>query len=191
MMEPAVSVAKAMCRTYLGAAGRIFRLRTIALGVSAAGRGHPVTAPVAVRHRKDSLLADQRGAVAFEMLIVYSFMMFSLLFPAADLAIFGFQYISAWEALRTFGQYVQYNPPSDLTAWTPSQTSVTVNGHVYTIANPKIICGDGKSDCSDATLIPKYYSYTTTVTLNPLVLKSVLCPGGNCTFSLSYSERFQ
>ena len=37
----------------------------------------------------------------------------------------------------------------------------------------------------------KYYSFTTTVTVSPMVLKSVLCPGGNCTYTLAYSERFQ
>ena len=59
--------------------------------------------------KKDSFIADQRGAVAFEMIIVYLFMCFSLLLPLADVAIAGFQYISAWEALRAFGQSIQYN----------------------------------------------------------------------------------
>jgi hypothetical protein len=35
--------------------------------------------------RKHSFLTDQRGAVAFEMLIVYSFMIFSLLDSRAGL----------------------------------------------------------------------------------------------------------
>src|SRR5438105_7738037 len=60
-----------------------------------------------------TLLSDQRGAVAFEMSFVYLFMMFSLLFPLADAAIAGFQYISAKQALRAFGQYIQYNNPPD------------------------------------------------------------------------------
>jgi hypothetical protein len=151
-----------------------------------------VTAPIALGRNKGSLLADQRGAVAFEMLIVYSFILFSLLLPAADLAIAGFQYISAWEALRAFGQYVQYNPPADPTnpIWSPALPT-TVSG--YPINNVKVICGDGNSGCTDATLTPKSYSYTTTVTLTPLVLKSVLCTGANanCVFTLPYSERFQ
>ena len=53
-----------------------------------------------------TLLSDQRGAVAFEMPIVCLFMMMSLLLPLADLAIAGFQFISAREALRAFGQYI-------------------------------------------------------------------------------------
>ena len=47
-----------------------------------------------------TLLSDQRGAVAFEMPIVWLFLMMSLLLPLADVAIAGFQFISAWEALR-------------------------------------------------------------------------------------------
>ena len=53
--------------------------------------------------KKGSFITDQRGAVAFETIIVYFFMCFSLLLPLADVAIAGFQYISAWEALRAFG----------------------------------------------------------------------------------------
>ena len=67
------------------------------------------------RRRKGSFLADQRGAVAFETLIVYIFMVTALLLPLADVATAGFQFISAWEALRGFGQYVQYHPPADPT----------------------------------------------------------------------------
>ena len=61
---------------------------------AAAGRAHA--------RRKGSFLADQRGAVAFETLIVYSFMVTALLLPLADVAAAGFQFISAWEALRVF-----------------------------------------------------------------------------------------
>ena len=57
-----------------------------------------------------TLLSDQRGAVAFEMLIVCLFMMMSLLLPLADVAIAGFQFVSAWEALRAFGQYIAVQP---------------------------------------------------------------------------------
>ena len=59
---------------------------------------------------KDSFIADQRGAVAFEMLIVYLFMVMSLLLPLADVAVAGFQFVSAWEALRAFGQYDPVQP---------------------------------------------------------------------------------
>ena len=73
---------------------------------------------------KNSFIADQRGAVAFEMPIVWLFLMMSLLLPLADVAIAGFQFISAWEALRDFGQSIQYDPPPDVTnasGWTSSK----------------------------------------------------------------------
>ena len=54
------------------------------------------------------LLSDQRGAVAFEMPIVWLFLMMSLLLPLADVAIAGFQFISAYQALRDLGQCTQY-----------------------------------------------------------------------------------
>jgi hypothetical protein len=37
-------------------------------------------------------IADQRGAVAFETIIVYLFMVTSLLLPLADIAIAGLRY---------------------------------------------------------------------------------------------------
>jgi hypothetical protein len=189
-----------MKRTCFGAIARIFPLRTFLRVLSAAGRGQPVAASVALMRSKGSLLADQRGAVAFEMLIVYSFMLFSLLLPAADLAIAGFQYISAWGALRGFGQYVQYNPPpdvTDLSTWTPGQQTTAVAG--YTISKVTVLCGDtgAGATCTSAnvqTSPAKYFSYTTTVPLAPLVLRAALCTSGNtdpCSFTLFYRERFQ
>jgi hypothetical protein len=149
------------------------------------GRGGPAS--------RASLLADQRGAVAFEMLIVVGFLIIVLLLPLADMTIFGFKYISAWQALRAFGQSIQYSPPDDVTNASSWVTSVTANtGLDYTISNLQIMCGN--SVCSAAnTASPKYYSYKTSITLNPMapMLKSILCPGGNCTYVLSYSERFQ
>jgi hypothetical protein len=118
--------------------------------------------------------------------------------PLADLAIAGFQFVSAWGALRAFGQYVQYYPPPDVTntsSWT-STLPTTVAG--YGISNVQVLCGDTNAGAvcssSNVTLPTKYYSYTTTVTLAPMVLRSVLCTSGNanpCLFTLSYSERFQ
>jgi hypothetical protein len=142
--------------------------------------------------KKGSLIADQRGAVAFETIIVYFFMCFSLLLPLADVAIAGFQYISAWQALRAFGQYVQYNNPPDPTSpgtWA-SGLQKTISG--YTIGNIQVMCGDANAVCSsgNVTLTPKYYTFSTTVTLAPMVLRSVLCPS-SCTYTLPYSERFQ
>jgi Flp pilus assembly protein TadG len=144
----------------------------------------------------DSFTADQRGAVAFEMPLIFIFLTFSLLFPLADVAIAGLQYISAWEALRTFGQSIQYAPPPDVTSassWTSSALAKAVPD--FPISNFKLVCGDTNSLCSTTnTASPKYYSYTTTVTLAPMLLKPVLCTSGNadpCTYTLPYSERFQ
>ena len=145
--------------------------------------------------RKDSFIADQRGAVAFETMIVYLFLGVSLLLPLADVAAAGFQYISAWQALRAFGQNIQYKPPPDVTdpsGWA-SNLPTAVAG--YPINNLQVLCGDTMTACSAAnTASPKYYSYTTTVTLAPMVSRSVLCMSNNadpCSFTLSYSERFQ
>jgi Flp pilus assembly protein TadG len=146
--------------------------------------------------RKNSFIADQRGAVAFEMLFVFAFMMLSLLLPLADVAIAGFKYVSAWEALRAFGQLIQYAPPPDVTnasSW--ASTARAKADPNFPIPSIQLICGDSQTACSAAnTASPKYYSYTTTVTLAPILLTSVLCTSGNanpCTFTLSYSERFQ
>ena len=146
--------------------------------------------------RKRSFVADQRGAVALETPTVYLFLIISILLPLADLGIAGFQYVSAFEALRAFGQYLQYNQPPDVTNSSSWQSAVLAKASSsYQIANFQLICGDSSSVCSSAnTVSPKYYSYTTSITLSPMVLKSVLCTSGNsnsCTFTLSYSERFQ
>ncbi|MBR1126666.1 hypothetical protein [Bradyrhizobium iriomotense] len=144
------------------------------------------------RSRKHFFLADQRGAVALEMPVITVFLIFSLLLPLADVAIAGFQFISAWGALRSFGQSIQYSPPTDLTdtsSWTSSALAKADSKHP--ISNFKLVCGDGGALCSSAnTATPKYYSYQTTVTLAPMLLKAVLC-SPSCTFTLSYSERFQ
>jgi hypothetical protein len=166
---------------------------------SAAGGGKHTAVRLALWRHKASFMADQRGAVAFEMPIVYIVMVMSLLLPLADVAIAGFQFISAWGALRAFGQYVQYNPPPDVTntsAWTSALTT-TVAG--YPINNVQVLCGDtgAGAACTSANVATsptKYYSYTTTVTVAPMVLSSVLCTSSNtnhCSFTLPYSERFQ
>jgi hypothetical protein len=164
--------------------------------------------------RKDSFMADQRGAVAFELPIVYFFLAFSLLLPLADVAIAGFQYISARAALRNFGQSIQYSPPPDVTNATSTSTwestAIAKADPKYPISNFYLICGDGSYTgalpppsnvrCSSTNTAstdptkPKYYLYATNITLAPLVLRSVLCTSGNanpCTFTLPYSERFQ
>jgi hypothetical protein len=167
-------------------------------GLSAAGRGKRTA--FAATHGRDggSLLADQRGAVAFEMPIVYLFLIMSLLLPLSDLAVFGFKFISAWEALRAFGEYVQYNPPPDVTSASTWASGLPTSVAGYPINNVQVLCGDtsaGAACTSTNVALPtKYYSYATTVTLAPMVLRSVLCTSSNtnpCSFTLPYTERFQ
>ncbi len=146
--------------------------------------------------KRTSLLADQRGAVAFEMLIVFLFLIMTLLLPLADMAIAGFQFISARQALRAFGQSILYSPPDDVanpSSWMSS--AIAKADPNYPISSINLICGDSNAACSGSnTVSPKSYSYSTSVTLTPMVLRSVLCTSGvgdGCTFTLSYSERFQ
>jgi hypothetical protein len=144
------------------------------------------------RRHKGSFTADQRGAVAFETLVVYFFMVTGLLLPLADVAAAGFQFISAWAALRSFGQYLQYNPPADVTSTSGWPAQTTVGG--YAMSNIQVLCGNTSAGaaCTSAniTLPTKYYSYATTLTLSPILLKSVLCPS-SCTYTLTSTERFQ
>ncbi|MEY9104131.1 hypothetical protein ABIA06_002853 [Bradyrhizobium yuanmingense] len=141
-------------------------------------------------YRKGSFVADQRGAVAFETVIVYIFMVSFLLMPLADVAAAGFRFISAWSALRSFGQYIQYKSPPDPAnpgTWV-STLQTTVAGH--TIGNIQVMCGSTACNSGNLGLTPKYFTFSTTVTLAPIVLTSVLCPS-SCTYTLPYSERFQ
>ena len=144
---------------------------------------------------KNSFIADQRGAVAFETIFVYVFLVSFLLMPLADVAAAGFQFVSGWEALRALGQKIQYNPPPDVTNWASWKSALPTSVSGYPINNLQVLCSDTMAACSAANFVsPKYYSYTTTVTVAPIVLTAVLCTSGNanrCSFTLSYSERFQ
>ena len=146
------------------------------------------------RHRsgKRSFIGDQRGAAAFEMAIIYLVLVFSLLLPLADLAIAGFRFISAHQALRDMGQRTQYSPPADVTdasviaAWKSALPS-TISGFPIT---PQVYCGSPGTvaPCSSgAASIVKYYTFSTTFTLTPMVLGSALCT--SCT--ITYTQRFQ
>ncbi|SDH10203.1 hypothetical protein SAMN05216338_1005148 [Bradyrhizobium sp. Rc2d] len=142
---------------------------------------------------KKSFGVDQRGAVAFETMIVYFFLVAFLLMPLADVAAAGFQFISGWSALRGFGQYIQYSPPPDVTntsSWASS--ALAKAGPSFPISNLQVMCGDANAVCnsSNVTSIPKYFTFSTTVTLAPIVLRPILCPT-TCTYTLPYSERFQ
>lgn len=148
------------------------------------------------------MIGDRRGAAAFEMVIVYGFMMICLLLPMADVAIAGFKYISAWQALRAFGQYLLYNQPPDVTnASTWTTTSIGKSDPSYPVTTIQLVCGNSNVPCSTGNADstdpnkPKYYVYTTTITLTPWAfMKPVLCSSANadpCSYTLPYSERFQ
>lgn len=152
-----------------------------------------------LKSRRGRLIADQRGAVAFEMPFVYLVVIMVMLIPLADVAIAGFQYIAAWQALRAFGQSIQYSPPPDVTnasSWASSATAKADSR--YPISNLQIICADNNVCTSTNAALPgaKHFSYSTTITLGPMSppTKAVLCASTNlnpCTYTLSYSERFQ
>jgi hypothetical protein len=140
------------------------------------------------------LLKDGRGAVALETPFVLTFLFFSLLFPLADVAIAGSQFIFAYQAMRDFGQYVQYHTPPDITNWSTWKSSLPSGINGYSITGVRVICGDTNTDCSATnTASPKYYYYATTAAVSPMVLGSVFCGSGksSCSFTLNYSERFQ
>lgn len=147
-----------------------------------------------VSHRV-SFIADQRGAAAFEMLIVYLFLVMGLLLPLADVAAAGFRYVSAWEALRAFGQKIQYDPPKDVTDWAAWKSALPTSVSGYPIENLQVVCSDSMAACSAGNFAaPKHYTYSTTVTMAPILLKTVICQSGNanpCSFTLFYGERFQ
>ncbi|WP_247383861.1 MULTISPECIES: hypothetical protein [unclassified Bradyrhizobium] len=159
--------------------------RTDVIGVRQSGRAS----------RRKSFIVDQRGAAAFEMMIVYVFLVSTLLMPLADVAAAGFRFVAAWEALRGFGQRIQYNPPQDVTDWASWKSALPTSVSGYPINNLQVVCSDTMADCSAANFLPpKHYTYTTTVTVAPIVLRSVICRSGNadpCSFTLPYAERFQ
>jgi hypothetical protein len=142
-----------------------------------------------LRGRKESFIADQRGVVAFEMPFVTILLIFSLLLPLADVAIAGFRFISAYQALRDMGQRTQYSTPdatdaNSISTW-QSSLPTTVDG--YTVS-ATIKCGDaGTAPPCAGTTFPKYYSFQTSFSLSPMVLGSVLC--STCT--VNYLQRFQ
>src|SRR4051794_32990036 len=114
--------------------------------------------------KKGYLLADQRGAVAFEMIIVYIFMVIFLLLPLADVATAGLKFISAQQALRDMAQRTQYSPPGDVTSsasitdW-KSALPATVGGYSVTA---QVYCGNpgALAPCASGTIKPKYYIFS-------------------------------
>ena len=84
-------------------------------------------------------------------------MMMFLLLPLADLAVAGFQFVSAWQALRSFGQYAQYlrHDVTDLSGRN-SKLPTTVAG--YPISNLQVVAAMQILTAPRATLIrPKSY----------------------------------
>src|SRR5690348_1970548 len=109
---------------------------------------------------RGSFIGDQRGAVAFEMPFVYALIIFIMLLPLADLAIAGFRYISAREALRAFGQSIQYSPPPDVTdpsGWAAS--AIAKADPSYPISNFRVVCADNATCSAANAVLPgaKYY----------------------------------
>jgi hypothetical protein len=147
--------------------------------------------------RKESLITNKRGAVAFETLIVISFLIIALLLPLADLGIAGFQFLFAWQALRNLGQYVQYNPPAnvviDWASSTSALTQISTNlDPLHPINNITLVCGTALCSSSN-TSTPRYYSYSTTFTVSFMVLGSAFnCSNHTpCPFTLNYSAPYQ
>ena len=139
--------------------------------------------------RKHSFIADQRGAASIEMIFVYPILALGLLFPLFDVGNAGFRYIAAHQALRDMGQRTQYSLPGDVTdsssytAWKNSLPG-TVDGYAITA---KVYCDGTEAPCSSSSTIPKYYTFSTSFTLSPVVLGQMLCS----TCQVSYSQRFQ
>src|SRR3954453_2639960 len=96
------------------------------------------------KNKSSSILtSDQRGAVAFEMIIVYLFIITSLFLPLVDVAIAGLKYSSAYQALRDMGQLTQYSNPdaTDSTSISTWQSSLPTTVDGYTVS-ATIKCGD-------------------------------------------------
>jgi Flp pilus assembly protein TadG len=142
-----------------------------------------------------SFIANERGSAALETSIVILFLVSALLFPLVDLATAGFQFISAHQALRDMALRTQFSRPRDVTdaaiisSW-KSSLPTTVAGYSVSV---NIYCGNPGTvaPCAPDPLSgppsPKYYTFTTSFTLSPMALKSVLC--STCT--VNYSQPFQ
>ena len=124
------------------------------------------------------------------------FLLFSLLLPLADVAIAGFQYISAMQALRAFGQSIQYSPPPDFTNTSDWVTTAIAKADPrYPISNFKSFAAmqtlpataANARDVADEVLfvLDDHHFGTHGVEIG------VVYRARNCTFTLSYSERFQ
>ena len=119
-----------------------------------------------------TLLSDQRGAVAFEMPIVWLFLMMSLLLPLADLLSLAFSLYPRGGHCVNFGQYRSTRPDVTNVVSLGQRTHYGCGLSHQQSPSPLRRC----TACSPSNSVsPKYYSYTTTVTLSPMVLRPVLC----------------
>jgi hypothetical protein len=143
-----------------------------------------------LRRGRRSFIADRRGAASWEFVIVFPFLLLSIMLPLADVGIAGFQFISARQALRAFGQSIQYSPPDDFSNTASWEAAAVAKADPnYPIDGLEVLCGEAAEACStDNTAVPRYYSYSTTITLAPIVVSALCNP--TCTYTLSYSERF-
>jgi hypothetical protein len=166
--------------------------------LAGAGERPAVSASSSIARRKKTFVADRRGAVAFETLLVYLVLATVVFLPLADVGVAFYQFLSASAALRSFGAYVQY--PLAFSGFDPTNSSTWPSGQTiggYKISNPQVLCGNTSAGvaCTSAnvgTSPAKYFTYSTTVTLAPMVpfVKLVLCKT-SCTYTLSSTERFQ
>jgi hypothetical protein len=170
-----------------------------------------------ISHKK-SFIANRRGAVAFETLIVISLVMIPLLLSLADLGTACFQFLSGWQTLSSFGEYAQNytknNPPdySNISGWASNlRTSWTLNGRTTGVDSStlQVVCGDTTPPnppppCSQINNgPPRRFLYTTTVNLWLRLLGPFFKqPDGSggwikcsnhtpCSVPLHYSEPFQ
>ena len=154
------------------------------------------------------LLADRRGAAAFEFIIIAAFLIFVLLLPIADVAVAALRYMQVRQAMRDLGAFVQYNPPPDLTNFSAATWKTlppTVGTFTVTIGtgfpasenqiNITVSCGTPVNGaaagpaCTVADMAdlstPKYVWMGAVVKLNPIIIKTLT--GGN----VGYTERLQ
>ena len=133
--------------------------------------------------RVTPLVSDRRGVAALEFALIAT-VMAGLLLPISDLIVAAIQYMGAYQAERNLGAYAQYHTGAINTAVTPwTVTLPTISGYTITTS---IMCGTTSTVCSDGTLSPKWFLFSTTITLTPVFLTALAG-----TYTVDYSERFQ
>jgi Flp pilus assembly protein TadG len=127
--------------------------------------------------------SDRRGVAAVEFALIAAVMV-GLLLPISDLVVAAIQYMGAYQAERDLGAYAQYHTGAINTAVTPwTVTLPTIAGYTITTS---VMCGTTSTVCSDGTLSPKWFLFSTTITLTPTFLTALAG-----SYTIDYSERFQ